>query len=168
MTAAVDDAFTHPVSTNPGLVGLGAIGLFDREFTPGTPGSGAPGTYSWSKDDGPGQARSCTSNGPTIVTTVGAHRIGELLVGFAPGEIFSTVAEVVKEDANNTTVAMVLGQTNDALGYIIQSFEYDLQGNAVTEYGTQTGEYEEVFALDRCLGDHVTQTLLDSAGALGA
>jgi hypothetical protein len=63
---------------------------------------------------------------------------------------------------------MVLGQTNDALGYIIQSFEFDSQGNVATEYGTMTGEYEEVFALDRCMGDHVTQTLLDSASALGA
>lgn len=51
--------------------------------------------------------------------------------------------------------------------YLIQSFEFDVTGNAATEYGTQTGEYEEVFALDRCLGDHVVDTLLRSTSALG-
>jgi hypothetical protein len=63
-------------------------------------------------------------------------------------------------------MTMVLGQSNDALGYIIQSFEFDNQGNAVTEYGTMTGEYEEVFSIDHCFGDHVLQTLLDTAGSL--
>ena len=57
---------------------------------------------------------------------------------------------------------------NDALGYIIQSFEFDASGNVVTEYGTRTGEYEEVFAVDRCIGDHVLQTILDATAALGA
>jgi hypothetical protein len=155
---------THPAMTNPGLVTLGMVGLFDREFTPGTKGAGLPGAYSWSKQDGPGQARSCASFGPTVITTAGAHRIGELVVAFAPGEIFSNIAEVVKENVDNTAVTMVLGQSNDALGYIIQSFEFDVQGNAVTEYGTMTGEYEEVFSIDRCFGDHVLQTLLDAAG----
>ena len=146
---------------------LGSVGLFDREFTPGTKGSGLPSTYSWSKGSGPGAARSCASAGPTVITTAGAHRIGELGVAFAPGEIFSNVAEVVKERADRNEVMMVLGQTNDALGYLIQSFEFDATANVITEYGTQTAEYEEVFALDRCLGDHVLDTLLRSTNALG-
>ena len=53
----------------------------------------------------------------------------------------------------------------------MQSFEYDYKGGgplaAVTQYGTMTGEYEEVFNLDHCLGDHVLQQLLDSTAALG-
>jgi hypothetical protein len=162
MSAATHD-ITHPAMTNPGLVTLGLVGLFDREFVPGTKGAGLPGTYSWSKDDGPGVVRSCVSAGPTVITTAGAHRIGELVVAFAPGEIFSNIAEVVKEQIDETAVTMVLGQTNDALGYIIQSFEFDEQGNVVTEYGTQTGEYEEVFSIDRCFGDHVLDTLLRAA-----
>lgn len=177
--AAVQD-ITHPTLTNPGLTTLATVGLFDREFTPGTPGAGLPGAYHWSKsgelstsgEDNDAQPagetlRGCTSAGPTVITTAGAHRIGEAMIAFAPGEIFSNIAEVVKEEADDNAVAMVWGQANDALGYIIQSFEYDAQGNAATEYGTGTGEYEEVFAVDRCIGDHVLETLLESADDLG-
>lgn len=172
---------THPVTTNPGLFTLGSVGLFDREFVPATKGGGLPGVYSWSKagetssapdeDNDPQpqgeQVRSCTSAGPTVITTAGAHRIGDLLVAFAPGEICGTIAEVVKERADRAATTMVLGQTNDALGYLIQDFEFDVQGNVVTEYGTMTGEYEEVFALDRCLGDHVLETILEATSSLG-
>jgi hypothetical protein len=178
MKASVAEV-THPAMTNPGLLTLASFGLFDREFTPNTPGSGLPGAYHWSKEgqastadasaapEGPGFVRSCDSAGPTVKTTAGAHRIGEAIVAFAPGEIFSTISEVVKESADKSAITMVLGQTNDALGYIIQSFEFDNQGNALTEYGTMTGEYEEVFSIDHCFGDHVVQTLLDSTKALG-
>ena len=178
----------HPVTTNAGLVALGAVGLFDREFTPGTPGAGAPGTYNWSKTgpieetpaalqqeppgedwlDNTGRARTCASVGPTVITTAGAHRIGDLVIAFGPGELFGTLAEVVKERADRQGTVIVLGQMNDALGYIIQSFEFDLQGGAVTEYGTRTGEYEEVFAIDRCFGDHVLDTMLEATAAVGA
>ncbi len=169
----------HPVATNPGLTTLASAGLFDREFTPGTPGAGLPGVYHWSKqgeastgDDtdtpsDPAFANGCSTAGPTIITTVGAHRVGELLIGFAPGEIFSNIAEVVKEKADAAGQAMVFGQTNDALGYIIQSFEFDSAANAATEYGTQTHEYEEVFSIDHCFGDHVLETLLESSADLG-
>jgi len=102
-----------------------------------------------------------------VITTAGAHRIGELEIAFAPGEIFSNIAEVVKEKTDRSAVTMVLGQTNDALGYIIQSFEYDDSANAVTQYGTQTGEYEEVFSIDHCMGDHVLQSLLTASETLG-
>lgn len=169
----------HPIATNPGLTTLASAGLFDREFTPGTPGAGLPGVYHWSKqgevstgDDtdapsDPAFANGCSTAGPTIITTVGAHRVGELLIGFAPGEIFSNIAEVVKEKADAAGQAMVFGQTNDALGYIIQSFEFDSAANAATEYGTQTHEYEEVFSIDHCFGDHVLETLLESSADLG-
>jgi hypothetical protein len=110
---------------------------------------------------------SFVSAGPTVITTAGAHRIGDLQIAFAPGELFGTMAEVVKERADRAATTMVLGQSNDALGYLIQSFEFDLQGNAATEYGTQTGEYEEVFSLDHCLGDHVLETMLEATDSLG-
>ncbi|HEX9643063.1 MAG TPA: hypothetical protein VGC11_03550, partial [Acidimicrobiia bacterium] len=170
---------THPTMTNPGLTTLASLGLFDREFTPNTPGAGLPGVYGWSKagqwgtTEGsappadPRALGSCTSAGPTVITAAGAHRIGELAIAFAPGEIFSNLAEVVKEEADSSAVTMVLGQTNDALGYIIQSFEFDTAANVATEYGTQTNEYEEVFAIDRCFGDHVLADLLAATSALG-
>ncbi|HLG01436.1 MAG TPA: hypothetical protein VI916_13295 [Acidimicrobiia bacterium] len=183
MTPAVQ-TITHPVATNPGLTTLAAAGFFDREFTPGTKGAGLPGVYHWSRrgevssagepgtlpddpEDDRGFANGCDTAGPTIITTAGAHKIGSLLVAFAPGEIFSNLAEVIKERADNNSVAMVLGQTNDALGYIIQSFEFDTAANAATHYGGGTNEYEEVFSVDRCFGDHVLETILESTRALG-
>lgn len=178
--AAATKDITHPVSTNPGLITLANAGLFDRETIPGTPGAGFPGFYHWSKrgelsssgEENDPESRGeflsgCTTSGSTVITTAGAHRIGELLIAFGPGEIFSNIAEVVKERADNSVITMVLGQSNDALGYIIQSFEYDYAGNAVTEYGTTTGEYEEVFAIDHCFGDHVLETMLESTRSLG-
>lgn len=171
---------THPVLTNPALTTLASAGLFDREFTPGTPGADGPGAYHWSK---PTQAstsegvkgsprgetvRSCDSASAVQIKTVaGAHAIGNLSIAFTPGEIFSNIAEVAKENSNSSSISMVFGQANDALGYIIQSFEYDKQGGAATEYGTQTGEYEEVFSLDHCFGDHVLDVLLDSIKEIG-
>ena len=180
--AAATVDITHPAATNPGLITLASVGLFDREFTPGTPGSGVPGAYHWSRrgelstsgeDNDPqpnGELlQGCSSAGPTVITTTGAHRIGELVVAFTPGEIVSNIAEVIKEKADGSAVTMVLGQTNDALGYIIQSFEYDTEGGgAVGEYATTHGEYEEVFAIDRCFGDHVLETVLESTRALKA
>ena len=179
--AAAAKVVTHPATTNPGIVTLASVGLFDREFVPGSKGSGVPGTYSWSRagetstspgeDNDPGAkgetARACVSAGPTVITSAGAHRIGDLQIAFAPGEIFGTIAEVVKERADGAATTMVVGQANDALGYVIQSFEFDVQGNVATEYGTTTGEYEEVFAIDRCLGDHVLETILEATDAVG-
>ena len=103
---------------------------------------------------------------PTNVLLTCAGMRGDMVIAFAPGEIFSNIAEVVKEEIDSTSVTMVLGQTNDALGYIIQSFEYDIQANPVTQYGTMTGEYEEVFSIDRCFGDHVLDALLNSSRAV--
>lgn len=164
MTAAVED-LEHPTMTNPGLVTLASAGLFDREFTPGTPGAGLPGVYDGTKG---AEGRRCSSAGPTVRTTAGAHRIGGFVVAFTPGEIFSNLAEVVKEEADGSAATMVLGQTNDALGYIIQSFEFDAAANAATHYGSDghAAEYEEVFSIDRCLGDHVLDVLLRTTGRL--
>lgn len=180
--AAATVDITHPAATNPGLITLASVGLFDREFTAGTQGAGLPGAYHWSRrgelstsgEDNDPQPNAeflqgCSSAGPTVITTTGAHRIGELVVAFTPGEIFSNLAEVIKERADASAVTMVLGQTNDALGYIMQSFEYDTEGGgAAGEYGTGHGEYEEVFAIDRCFGDHVLETVLESTKALKA
>ena len=180
MTAAVQE-ITHPTMTNPGIVTLAAVGLFDREFIPGTKGAGLPGAYHWSKKgemsssgedndvEPAGEVlRGCSSAGPTVITTAGAHRIGGLVVALVPGEPFSTLAEVVKEKADRTVVTMVVGLANDALGYVPQSIEFDTLANVITEYGVPIGEYEEVFAIDRCFGDHVLETLLESTAALGA
>lgn len=180
MSSAVKN-ISHPVLTNPVLTTLATAGFFDREFVPGTPGADGPGAYHWSKpfvagtSDAPAGnpakgevVRSCDSASAIQIKTVaGAHRIGGLEIAFAPGEIFSNISETVKEKSKGSLNTMVLGQANDALGYIIQSFEYDTQANVATEYGSQTGEYEEVFAMDRCFGDHVLDAMLTATAQLG-
>jgi hypothetical protein len=160
---------SHPV-TNPALFGGGVLNLFSRDFLPTGPGGDVPGAYHWSKAgmDDPGFIRGCdTAQAVQLKTLVVGNRIGNALVLFAPGEIFSNIALVAKSKTASSALTFVFGQSNDSLGYIIQSFEYDLQGNVATEYGTMTGEYEEVFAVDRCFGDHVLQTMLDIGHTLG-
>lgn len=160
---------THPVS-NPVLAAGGILNLFNRDFLPTGPAAGLPGAYQWSKTPvtEPGAVRSCVTASPVqIITPVGGHRIGNALILFAPGEIFSNISEVAKSKTASSIMTFVFGQMNDSLGYIIQSFEFDVMSNAATEYGTQTAEYEEFFSIDRCFGDHVIQTLLDTSRELG-
>jgi hypothetical protein len=172
--AAAVTEISHPV-TNPALFAGGVINLFSRDFLPTGPGGDVPGVYHWTKsgefnpeDPDPAFLRGCDSaQALQLKTIVAGNRIGNALVLFAPGEIFSNIPVVAKSKTASSAMTFVFGQTNDSLGYIIQSFEYDTQGNAVTEYGTMTGEYEEVFSVDRCFGDHVMQTMLDISRELG-
>jgi hypothetical protein len=164
----------HPV-TNWVEVAGGIPGLLDRQFLPGD-AAGGPGAYSWDKGGPPG--RGCQSASPiTIKTDVTGFRIGELTVLTAPGELFGTMAEVVKSRANRAATVfddqdkampggqtMVFGQTQDSLGYIIQHFEVDLAGGVTSN--VDLGEYEEEFMADRCFGDHVLDTQLQLADAL--
>ena len=166
--AATSVPVTHPV-TNWAESGLGVAGLLDRDFLPG-PAAGGPGTYEWSKD--PLSPRKCVAAGPLTVTTeVSGFRVGELTVLTAPGEIFGTTSQVLKSevrpDALTGGQTMVFAQTQDALGYIIQSFEVDPAGGAA-EYTpeVEAAEYEETFMLDRCFGDHVLAAGLTAAAAL--
>jgi len=167
-------AISHPV-TNPLLALGGLVNLFSRDSLPGSPGGDIPGAYHWSKsgtlgpdNPDPGALRGCdTTSAVQVKTIVAAYRIGNALIAIAPGEIFSNMAITEKSRTSSSAMTFVFGQTNDSLGYIIQSFEYDTQGNVATEYGTMTGEYEEVFSIDRCFGDHVMQTMLDAAHAVG-
>ena len=163
LIAASEVVIEHPI-TNAEEYGLGAIGAFDREFLPGTQGATGPTRYQWSKQqNNPGLARSCVSASPTgIRTPVTGYRIGGLNVFTGPGELFSNLTEVVKSKANSGTQTMILGNTNDALGYIMQSFEFDSLTHAGSLAADSAGvaEYEEVFALDRCFGDHVLDEIL--------
>ena len=164
---------SHPV-TNPLLALGGNLNLFSRDSLPTSPGGDVPGAYHWSKSGSlpdnpdPGMLRGCdTASAFQVKTIVSGYRIGNALILIAPGEIFSNMAITAKSRTASSAITFVFGQTNDSLGYIIQSFEFDTQGNVATEYGTMTGEYEEVFSLDRCFGDHVLQTMLDISHTLG-
>jgi hypothetical protein len=170
--AAKMEPISHPV-TNLVLAAGGLLNVFSRDTLPTGPGADLPGAYHWSKEGAPdpanpGSLRGCDTAAPVqIKTVVGGYRIGNALIIVAPGEIFSNMAITSKSRSSGSAMTFVFGQTNDSLGYIIQSFEYDNQGNVATEYGTMTGEYEEVFSLDHCFGDHVLQTMLDVGRALG-
>lgn len=158
---ALDTTITHPV-TNWTEAALGVTNLLDREFLPGTDGADGPSAYEWNKG-GTGSARPCASAGPvSIKTQLTGYRIGELSVLTAPGEIFSGISSVVKAKIRNAAYqggqTMVFGQTQDSLGYIIQSYEQYPPGGVSA--GTGGIEYEETFLLDRCFGDHVLDTML--------
>ncbi|MEX2625344.1 MAG: hypothetical protein WD225_00585, partial [Ilumatobacteraceae bacterium] len=156
----------HPV-TNWAEAALGVTGLLDRTFTPGD-AAGVAGTYSGGKSP----TRQCTAASPlTIKTEVSGFRLGELTVLTAPGEIFSTISQVLKSKARHGAFeggqTMVFGQTQDSLGYIIQSFEVDPVGGALTNVPeVEVAEYEETFMIDRCFGDHILDVALEVAAAL--
>jgi hypothetical protein len=165
---ALDTTITHPI-TNWTETALGAANLLDREFLPGTDGADGPSAYQWAKDDDTGPSRTCASSGPlSVKTQQSAYRVGELTVLTAPGEIFSGISVVAKAKVRDFAFeggqTMVFGQTQDALGYIIQSYEqYPPAGVSA---GTGGLEYEETFLLDRCFGDHVLDTMLDLGAGL--
>jgi hypothetical protein len=168
----------HPV-TNWGEAVLGTAGLLDRQFLPGD-AAGGPGVYTWDKGGPPG--RGCQAAAPqTVKADVSGYRIGELTVITAPGELFGTMAEVVKSRANKQATAygpddrampggqtMIFGQTQDRLGYSIQPFEVDNAGGVTSNDPLEAGEYEEEFMLDRCFGDHVLDVELQLVSDLGS
>ncbi|HZN14687.1 MAG TPA: hypothetical protein VFB78_10495 [Acidimicrobiales bacterium] len=164
----------HP-ATNVAEVPLSFVGLLDREFTPGTDGAGAVGVW---VSDTPGAfiAQRCVTGSAVLVKTeVSGYRIGDLLVITAPGEIFGSISTVVKSQLRRKAMdggeTMVFGQTQDSLGYIIQSYEVDPVGGAPSNIDTMgfgdVAEYEEEFMLDRCFGDHVLETMLSVGRGLG-
>ena len=82
------------------------------------------------------------------------------------------VGQVLKSEVRHAALAggqtMVFGQTQDSLGYVIPSVEVDPAGGVLTNVPElEAAEYEETFMLDRCFGDHVLETALEVAKALG-
>ncbi len=164
----------HPAGNWVETVGALA-NLLDREFAVPSKGANGPSTYTWRKSEEAPPLGTCVSAGAVSVKTdVSAFRIGELTVTTAPGELFGTMADVVKSKsrANGWAVGndgkvtptgqtMVFGQTQDTLGYIIQHFEVDPAGGVTSNTDPSLGEYEEELMVDRCFGDHVLQTQLD-------
>jgi hypothetical protein len=64
---------------------------------------------------------------------------------------------------------MPLAQANDALGYMPQSFEISpvgQQGLGFVAGGVLIVNYEDSYAIDRCVGDMVLETGLDLLGSL--
>lgn len=193
--AAAVVTMNHPVS-NEGLLGLGRANLFTRSFdaphasVPAAPDAhpeldAAPNSgFEWWKDIYRGDERPrspheyCQSPGPqdastagspaaSVAVDLGAYRIGDALVAFGPGELFSGLTIAVKSWAKGASEAFVIGLANDELGYIIQSYEFDEASQAVVGDAFGLAEYEEILSIDRCIGDHVVEHLIRATQDVG-
>ncbi len=150
--------YDQPV-TNLGLTALGTPGFFDRPLAQN------PAAISVGKD----ASRPCRSASPVSVrTAVSAAKVGDLTITGAPGETFSNLSATLKERSPGA-VTLPLGQVNDGLGYIIQSFETDHAGRQAVGFvgKAQAGpvrqglaEYEDAYSMDACFGDMVLETTI--------
>ncbi len=142
--------------TNAPLTALGLPGFFDHRFQE-TPASIQTGK---SPDTAP-----CQSSSPVSVTIPAtAARIGDLFALTAgPGELFSNLTNTLKEKSG-AAVTMPLAQANDALGYMPQSFEINpvgQQGLGFVAGGVLIVNYEDSYAIDRCIGDMDLETTIE-------
>jgi hypothetical protein len=148
-------------ATNVPLTTLGFPGFFDREFLT-TPSSVTTGK---TPDTAP-----CTSASAfTVELPATAVRIGDqFALTTAPGEVFSNATNTIKEQSG-ALVTMPLAQANDALGYMPQSFEISpigQQGLGFFFGGVLIVNYEDSYAIDRCVGDKVLETSISLLNAL--
>jgi hypothetical protein len=150
---------TSPI-TNVPLDLLGTPGFFDRKFSP------LPAYVSV----GENETAPCTSASPqSVEIPVTVAKLGEgLALTFSPGEVFSNLTNTIKEK-NAGKITFPVGQANDALGYMPQSFELNpvgQQGLGFAFGGYLFVNYEDSYAIDRCIGDSVLETTLAQLGAL--
>ena len=146
--------------TNVPLDALGTPGFFDRQFDL------APAQVSVGKSS----EAPCVSAAPqSVELPASIVRIGEdVLLTTAPGETFSNLSNTIKEKATDDVV-FPLGQTNDALGYMPQSFELNpvgQQGLGFAFGGYVFVNYEDSYAVDRCVGDMVLEETLKGMSEL--
>ncbi len=142
-------------ATNVPLTALAVPGFFDHQFDP-VPASVRTGPK---PDTAP-----CASSSPYSVSVpAAAIRIGQdFALTTAPGEVFSNFSNTVKEKSG-ALVTMPLGQANDALGYMPQSFELNpvgQQGLGFAVSGYLVVNYEDSYSIDRCFGDMALETTL--------
>ena len=147
--------WVHP-TTNVPLTALGTPGLFDREFV------SSPAEVRTGKEPETAPCASASASG--VELPVSAARIGpDLAFTAAPGEIFANVSNTLKEQSG-ADVSFPLGQAGDALGYMPQSFELHpvgQQGLGFAVGGFVFVNYEDSYAIDRCVGDAVLENTLD-------
>jgi hypothetical protein len=150
---------SEPV-TNAPLDALGTPGFFDRKISP------VPAAVSVGENpDAP-----CVSAAPqSVEIPVSAAKLGDGLVfTFAPGEVFSNLTNTIKEKSAGKVV-FPIAQANDALGYQPQSFEINpvgQQGLGFVAGGYVFVNYEDSYAIDRCIGDNVLESTLSMLSAL--
>ena len=143
-------------ATNVPLTALGTPGFFDRQFV-----QDRPSTVRTGEDP---EKFQCVSGSPvTVEVAASAARIGdEFALTAAPGEVFSNFSNTIKEKSG-AAVTMPLGQANDALGYMPQSFELNQAGQQGPGFvgqiqGYAVINYEDAYAIDKCFGDMALET----------
>ena len=141
--------------TNVPLTALGTPGFFDRQFD-STPANVRTGK---NPDEAP-----CVSASPqSVELPVRAFALGDDAVfTTGPGELFSNLTNTIKEKSADRVV-FPLAQINDSLGYMPQSFELNPVGQQGLGFGLGGYvfvNYEDSYAIDRCVGDLVLETSL--------
>ena len=151
--------FRSPI-TNAPLDALGTPGFFDRKFDV------LPAAVSVGENpDAP-----CVSASPqSVELPVTVAKIGsQVVLTTGPGEEFSNLTNTIKEK-NPGKVVFPVAQANDSLGYMPQSFEINpvgQQGLGFAFGGYVFVNYEDSYAIDRCVGDLALETTLTALGAL--
>lgn len=151
--------YRSPV-TNVPLDALGTPGFFDRRFD-ATPVAVSIG-------ENPNAP--CVSASPqSVELPITVAKIGSQLVfTTGAGEEFSNLTNTIKEK-NAGRVTFPLAQVNDALGYMPQSFELNpvgQQGLGFVFGGYVFVNYEDSYAIDKCVGDGMLETTLAALTAL--
>ena len=153
--------WAQPV-TNVPLDALGTPGFFDRQFDP------MPASVRTGKK--PDTAPCVSASAQSVELPVTAARIGDdVVLTAAPGEVFSNLTNTIKE-RNPGRVTLPIGQANDALGYMPQSFEIHPVGQQGLGFGAGGYvfvNYEDSYAVDRCIGDMVLETTISLLKTVG-
>lgn len=146
--------WNHPVTNGP-IGTLGGGGFFDKPF-------GGPATVTAGKSS----VKPCRSaSAVSARVAVSAAKIGPVVITAAPGEIFANYTNTIEERSSVT--ALAIGQANDALGYMPQSFESDLTARQGAGFvGANFFEYEDAYAIDTCFGDMALETTLKLIASL--
>ncbi|MGB8651637.1 MAG: hypothetical protein WCD35_13370, partial [Mycobacteriales bacterium] len=151
--------FREPI-TNAPLDLLGTPGFFDRKF------DAMPAAVSVGENPN----APCTSAAPqSVELPVTVAKLGDdVVLTTGPGEEFSNLSNTIKEK-NAGKVVFPISQANDALGYMPQSFELNpvgQQGLGFVAGGYVFVNYEDSYAIDRCVGDNALETTLTALTAL--
>ncbi len=154
-TVKVQQITSRSALTNVPLDALGTPGFFDRKFDP------VPVVV----NTGEKETAPCLSASPqSVELPTTAARIGkDIILTTAAGEVFANWTNTIKEK-NVGRITFPLAQTNDALGYLPQSFEINpvgQQGLGFAAGGYLFVNYEDSYAIDRCTGDLLLENTLD-------
>jgi hypothetical protein len=89
----------------------------------------------------------------------------------APGELFASIGLIVKDYMSRSNTVMVQAMTNDTLGYMVPSNQFDYtagQGNGIVNNMTGLGNYEEALSLGPCTGDIVMNAMIEMGAQVGS